>query len=195
MTLKNPGIPVDENPSRLRLIALPPEGIVILHRNGNEEYLRSCPKCGGRLSVSSAHGEMPKWFCPVAEEKKRCDFAREPMAKMSRGLAEELADVRSPQVCHLCSTTYDIVEIHRRLSRVEVVVSHNAGFPCRAQTIYVFHTFSSSEYGKQEWDEPKPTVEEMLKKDHLPEWTPEEAERKLRADPFHRPEPGSSPAP
>lgn len=178
MTLKNPEIPVEDNPKRIRVCEIPADGICFLYPDGHEEYVRACPKCGHRLETSRGHGRMPKWVCPVARFDKRCSWPGEPMASMSRCLASELSDVIAPEVCPKCNKTNFITEIHRRLDRVEIVLRHPGGDPCTAQVHFILHTFSSAKMEAQTWDDEPDKFRKMLQS--LPVVTPAEADRMVR---------------
>jgi len=177
-----PLIEYDTAPKRLRFIDLPVEGLVVRYRDNHEEYLRSCPGCGHRMGVSTRWGGMMQWYCPVAEEGGSCqNTQRDAVAKMTSALATDIAEISSPEKCHLCGETNLMVQIRRLGSRIEIIVQHPAGSACEAETIYVFQTYRSDEYGKQEWnsakDKPKP-VAELLKT--LEAWSPEEADKKIK---------------
>lgn len=175
MTIKNPEIPVEANPKRIRVCEIPEDGICFRYPDGHEEYIRACPKCGHRLEVSKASGRMPKWVCPLARFDKRCSWPGEPMASMSLALASEIADVFLPEACPRCNGQDFVVEIHRRKQRVEVVLRHRPGHPCSAQVHYIFHTFSSDDMIAETWDDEPDKFRKLLRS--LPQIAAEEAAR------------------
>lgn len=175
-------IPLAENPTRLRCIVLPPEGLTVRFATGDEMYLRSCPDCGGRLEVSISSGRLPEWYCPRSRAGQ-CGWAGEAVAKMSMALAEDMADVRMPTTCHECGGADVLVEIHRRANRVEVVSRHAVGHACPAQAVCIFHTFSTRKEIVQQWDK-DPGKFEKKDLDDLPTWTPDEATKKIEQSRF-----------
>ena len=175
-----PLIEYADKPERLRLVPVPKEGLVLLYGDGHEEYVRSCEMCGHRMGVSTRWGGMPQWFCPVASDGGACsNVQRIPVAKMSSALAANLAELLPVENCHACGEGVMVVGLLRRLSRVEVILRHPKDHPCKAETIYIFQTYNSAEFMKQEWNEPKPrTVEENLKT--LETWSREEAAQRVK---------------